>query len=416
MTTPRRPRPGASGLAALVGTPRLHAVLSVSLVLPPTDSRRTLANLAYRGLTLVLGAMGLTGQLAYLDALYWNVAEFGAMGDGGLQPALRSTVITGAVVTLVVVAAGLYLAFRADGERGSRPFGLALSAWGYLLAYSGLTILLAPEPGSAARTLFDAHFLFVEVLALAALLRFTALFPVPLRREAIQDPADLNVALRPLQRVRAWLLSPFGPWLAGGLACVLILLANAGQGRPVQDAPLIVLSDVFRLATLTVVILNLRASFVSADTRGRRAGFWFVVGFTLLLGAVGVLLGGNVLTAVTRWSIPGFNWRPAVLDLGVLGLIWGSCMGIAYRGVRKPGPLARRAALLTSTVTVALLLAAGLESLFTRVVASPVILPQGIGTLAAFVAMWLLYVRVRRPVEGLLYRAWSDAPEGTSDP
>lgn len=360
--------------------------------------------------------MALTGQFAYLDVLYWDVAGFGAFGVGGLRPALRSTVITGAVVTVFVVVAGLFLAFRADGDRGARPFGLALASWGYLLAYSGLTILLAPDPESAARAAFDAHFLFVEALALAALLRFTALFPVPLRRDAIRDPATLNPLLRPFQRARAWLLSPFGPWVAGTLACVLVLMAGAAQGRPVQDAPLIVLADVFRLTALTVVILNLRAAFVATDTPGRRAGFWFVVGFTLLLGAVGVLLGGNVLTAVTEWSIPGFNWRPVVLDLGVLGLIWGACMGIAYRGAHKPGPLARRAALLASSITVALFLAAGLETLADRVVASPVTVPKGVGTLTAFVAMWLVFVRIRRPVEGLLYRAWADAPEGAAEP
>jgi hypothetical protein len=325
-------------------------------------------------------------------------------------------VITGAVVTLVVTAAGLFLAFRADGDRGARPFGLALAAWGYLLAYSGLTILLAPDPDSAVRALFDAHFLFVEALALAALLRFSALFPVPLGREAIRDPSTLNPLLRPLQRARAWVLSPSGPWVAGALACVLILLANAGQGRPAQDAPLIVPADLFRLTALTVVVLNLRAAFLSTEIHGRRAGFWFVVGFTLLLAAVGVLLGGNVLTAVTGWAIPGFNWRPVVLDLGVLGLIWGSCMGIAYRGARKPGPLARRASILAATVTVALFLAAGLESLITHIVATPVVLPRGVGTLAAVVAMGLLYVRIHRPVEGMLYRAWADRPEGSEKP
>jgi hypothetical protein len=206
-------------------------------------------------------------------------------------------------------------------------------------------------------------------------------------------------------------LSPAGPWLAGSAACAVVLVAAAAQGRPIQDAPLIVPADVFRLSALAVVVLNLRASFVATATEGRRAGFWFVVGFTLLLGAVGVLLGGNVLTAVTKWAIPGFNWRPVVLDLGVLGLIWGSVRGIAYRGTRKPGPLARHAAVLASSVTVALFLAAGLESLLTGVVASPVSLPRGAGTLIAFVAIGLLYVRVRGPVESMLYHAWADEPE-----
>ncbi len=385
------------------------------LVLPPTAPRHNLANLAYRGLTLALAALALTGQLAYLDVLYWGVAGLPSLGDGDIQPALRSSVITGAAVTVLVCAAALFLTFRADGQRGARPFGLALAAWGYLLAYSGLTILFAPDAGSAARVPFDAHFLFVESLALAALLRFTALFPVPLHRSAIQDPAALNPLLRPLQHVRAQLLSPVGPWVAGAVACAFILVSNASQGRPVQDAPLIILADVFRLAALTVVVLNLRAAFLATDTQGRRAGFWFVVGFTLLLGAVGMLLGGNVLTAVTKWSIPGFNWRPVVLDLGVLGLIWGACMGIAYRGARKPGPLARRAALLAASITVALFLAAGLESLLGSVV-SPLILPRGVGTLVAIVAMGLLYVRIRSPVEGLLYRAWADAPGSAEAP
>ncbi|MHB1193252.1 MAG: hypothetical protein ACYC6F_09415 [Longimicrobiales bacterium] len=343
------------------------------------------------------------------------MSGLGVLGENELHPALRSTVVTGAVVTLVVSFAALTLAFRSDGNRGARPFGLALAAWGYLLAYSGLTVLLAPAPEAPTRALFDVHFLLVEALALSALLRFTALFPVPLRRDAIQDPATVHPLLRAAQHVRAWLLSPAGPWLAGAGACALILAAAAAQGRPIQDAPLIVPADVFRLTALAVVVLNLRAAFVTADTEGRRAGFWFVVGFTLLLGAVGVLLGGNVLTAVTKWAIPGFNWRPVVLDLGVLGLIWGAVRGISYRGGRKPGPVARHAAVLGATVTVALFLAAGLESLLTGVVASPISLPRGGGTLISFVAMSLLYVRIREPVESMLYRAWADAPEAAGE-
>ncbi|NJD20870.1 MAG: hypothetical protein FIA95_16500 [Gemmatimonadetes bacterium] len=354
--------------------------------------------------------MALTGQFVYLDVIYWDFTGLAVLSGNVLHPALRSSVLTGAVVPLVVAAAALMLAFRADGDRGAHPFGLALAAWGYLLAYSGLTILLAPDSGSAARPLFDAHFLFVEALALAALLRFTALFPTPLLPGALRDPDTIPPLIRPAQHVRAWLLTPSGPWVAGSGAFLLVLASNAAMGRPTQDAPLIVLADIFRLGALAGVVLNLRAGFGVADTTGRRAGFWFVVGFTLLLGAVGALLGGNVLTAVTEWSIPGFNWRPVVLDLGVLGLIWGAVMGIAYRGARKPGPLARRAALLATTVTAALFLAAGLESLFTGVVASPVTLPRGSGTVLAFLAMGILYTRIRRPLESLAYRAWADAP------
>jgi hypothetical protein len=319
-------------------------------------------------------------------------------------------VITGAVVTAVAVVTGLVLVFRKDGSTGAHPFGLALAAWGYMLSYSGLTILLAPGQGSLLQGPFDTHFLLVEAVGSAALLRFTAVFPAPLAPAALQDPESLHVLLRPAQRLRLWLLTPSGPWLAALGGWAVVLFANAGLGRATEDAALLGLADLFRLGALAVAVTNLRAAFVDADSAGRRALFWFVVGFTLLLGAVGALLGGNVLTMVTRWGIPGFNWRPVVLDVGVLGLIWGSAMGVVYRGPLKPGPVARRSAVFASALTVALFLAAGIESLFEGPLAARVTIPEGVGTLVAAIAVGLLYARARRPLESMIYHSWADVP------
>lgn len=371
----------------------------------PTARESPLAKLAYRLVTVVLALLSVVGQVAYLDVLYWNALGLGALAYGGLHPALLSSVVTSAAVTAVAAMVGLTMAWRGPGDRGARPLGVAMAGWGYMLAYSGLTVLLAPGAGSPWRTAFDIHFLFVEAISLAGLLRFTALFPVPLAPDALQDPDTLPVGLRSLQQLRQWLLTPSGPWVGALVGAFVVLGVNSAMGRPAEDAALLLLTDGLRMGVLAIVILNMRRAYVLADTAGRRLMFWFAAGFTLLLLAVGVLLGGNVLTAVTGWTVAGFNWRPVVLHLGVLGIIWGAAMGVFYRGGMKPGKLTRRLAVVALAVTLALFLAAGLESLLTGV-ASRFRLPEGVGSLASLVAMGFVYARVRRPAEGLIYSAW----------
>lgn len=379
---------------------------------PLPAPRPTLAALAHRTLTVALAALALVGQLAYVDALHWNSLGVGRLAQGSLHPALLSSVVTNAVVTAVAVAAALALTFRRDSERGSHALGLGLASWAYLLSYSGITVLLAPDPSSPLRLAYEAHFLFVEALGLAALLRFTALFPTPLTPAATLDPDELPVGLRSAQRVRRLFLTPRAAWVAGVAAPIALLSLTAALGRPLQDAALLLPTDLLRLAALAVVVVNVRGAFVAADLEGRRAVFWLVVGFSLLMGAVGALLGGNVLSAVTGWEIPRFNWRPAVLDLGVIGLIWGASMGVFYRGRLKPGLVARRAGVLAGAVTVGLFLAAGLESLVAGVVATRITLPAGTGTVVAGVAVTLLYLRTHRPIESMLYHAWSAGAHG----
>lgn len=379
---------------------------------PPQGLRNTLATLAYRALTLVLAALAVLGQLAYLDALYWGALGLGSLGQGGMHPALLSSVITSTTVTTVAAAAAVTLTFAGPRARGAHPLALALAAWGYLLAYSGLTILLAPDPGSPLRDAFVIHFLVVEALAMGGLFRFTAVFPQTLPAGALQDPDTLPVGLRSLQYLRRWLLAPAGPWLAVLAGAALVVGVNAAMGRPTQDAALLLLTDILRLAGLAIVVLNLRKGFLEADVPGRRAMFWFVVGFTLLMGAVGTLLGGNILTAVTGWEIPGFNWQPVVLDLGVIGLIWGAAMAVLYRGPLKPGRVSRRMAVVASYVTVGLFLAAGMESLLAGTVASRITLAPGVGTLVSFLTMALLYLSTYRLLESMVYSAWAHGGRG----
>lgn len=360
-----------------------------------------------RGVTVILVALALLGQAAYLDVLYWNMMGLGRLAMGGVAPALLSAVITGAVVSAVSGILGLTMVFRGDGARGARPLGLALSAWSYLLAYSGITVLFAPDTGSALRFAFEAHFLGVEALGLAALVRFTTVFPRDLSPAALRSPEDLAVGLRTGQHLRLVLLRPWGPWVTAAVALALVLGVNAALGRSTQDTALLPLTDLMRILALAAVVLNLRVAFVSADRTNRRYMFWTVVGFTLLVGAVGALLGGNVLLAVTGWEIEGFNWRPVVLDLGVMGLLWGTAMAVFYNGAMRPGVFTRRLTVMFSMLTAALFLAAGMETLLVARSA----LPPGFGTVVAVVAVGILYVTSRRALESMLYHAWADTSD-----
>lgn len=352
--------------------------------------------------------LAVVGQAAYLDALYWNALGLGSLSHGSLQPALLSAVITGAVVSVAAAVLGTTMTIRGDTTRGARPMGLALSVWAYLLAYSGIVVLMAPSGSGVLRTVFEGHFLVVEATGLAALLRFTAVFPGPLRAEDLRDPTELPVGLRSLQNLRIWLLRPTAPWIAALLAVATAMGTNAVMGRQVQDTALLALVDVFRLGALTLVVLNLRHAVISYDEILRQRMTWIVLGFTFLLVGVGLVLGGNVLTAVTGWALPRMNWRPLVLNLGVLGLLWGAAMAVFYAGPMEAAPLVRRTAILGGMGTLTLFVAAGLEMLLTGVVAARFSLPYGAGTVVAIVAMAIVYVRTVRPLDAFLSHTWSD--------
>lgn len=359
----------------------------------------------------MLAVLALVGQVAYLDALYWKALGLGSSSRGSLRPALFSAVIAGAVVTIVSAVLGSAMALKGDERRGARPLGLSLAAWAYLLAYPGMVVLVAPPEGSLLRPIFEGHFLVIEAIGLAALLRFTAVVPGPLGPGTVRDPRTLPVGMHTAQRLRRWLLRPAAPWIAGVVAVVISFGANALLGRRVEDAPLLSLVDVFRLGALTLVVVNLRHALVAQDETARARIKWLGLGFAVLVSSVGFVLGGNVLTSVTGWRAPALNWRPLVLNAGVLGLLWGSAMAVFYRGPVVPGPVIRRATIMGCMGTVTLFLAAGLEMLLTGVVAAQFTLPYGVGTVLAVVGMGLVYVRMFVPMDRFLSRTW-----GQGDP
>lgn len=353
-------------------------------------------------------ALALLGQVAYLDALYWRTLGFGGITYDGTQPALLSAVVTGAVVSVFAGGLAIVMAYRGGGRHGARPLGLAFSAWAYLLAYSGLVVLFTPDLTSPWRIPFEAHFLVVEALGMAGLIRFTLLFPEPARASDFADPATLRYGLGTLQRARLLLLSPPTTWVVILAGVGGATFANELLGRSVQDTALLPLVDLMRLAGLALVVMNIRSAYLAADAGGRRRMLWIAVGFGALMGAIGILLGGNVLAAVTGWELPGLNWRPIVLDIGVIGLMLGAAMGVYYEGDLEPRRIARRGSIALGMAVAALFFASGLETLLSGGVSASVALPDGIGTAVAILIVGFVYTRTHRPLETVLSNAWAD--------
>lgn len=312
-----------------------------------------------------------------------------------------------AVLTLASALAALILVTRAPRGSGGRPLAVALGVWSYLLAYSGVVALLRPaDPTSWQRTLFEVHFLLVELLGLAALIRFTAIFPRPLGAEDLEPSEDLPRFMGPLQRLRTVLLGARAPWVAAVVMLAVAVAVNAAVGRPTQDVGLLVVVDLVRLAALSVVVANLRASYLAATGVQRARLHWLAWGFALLLGTIGLLIGLNVLLTVTGWRIPGFNWRPVLLDLGILSLVMGSVLGVLRPHATDPGPRVRSAVLMSGIVLMTLLLASGIEALFSGALVAGLRLPAGVGTVMAVGIMQVVFTRVRSVMDLFLSQAW----------
>lgn len=367
-----------------------------------------LAKSSYRIVTVVLALLAVTGQIAHVRALMAAAGGAGPLA-GSARPSLIAVVGAGAIVSVTAALTAVTIALRGRYDRGAGPIGVALAAWAYLLAYSGLVLLLAPRGGGWPRAAFDGHFLFVEAVGLAGLLRFTTLFPVHLGPPDLQDPASLPRGLRLAQRLRASLLGPRGPWVAGGLTVSGVLAFNQSLGRGVAEAALLPVTDVFRLLALCLVVLNLRRGYILAEGAARGRAQWVALGFVLLLTAAGLVIGANVLTGVTGWETTRINWRPVLLDVGVLGLLWGLSRGVLYEGDASAAGLVPRVGLLAMAATVGLLLAAGLEGFFAGGLPGRLHLPAGVGSVLAVTAVTTLYSRARGTLEATLGRSWTSA-------
>jgi hypothetical protein len=300
-----------------------------------------------------------------------------------MRPPLLTLMTAHAVVSVVCGALAVALVLReGPRERAARGLALALGAWSYLTAYSGVTLLLR-DPGST-RAMFDAHFLVVEVVGLAGLIRFTTLFPEPLIAGDLPAPPTLPAVLHPVHVASLWMLRPASPWIVGVVVMAGLWLLTYLRGTPIGDAGLDPVMDVVRFASAGLVVLNLRRSWGRARGLEARRLVWLLASLALLIGTLLVFIGANVLMAVAEWPEPLLPWRGLLLDVGLVGVPVGLAMAVLYDGRLEPALAMRRIAAFSTLVTLGLFLAAALEALFTGSVLAGFSLRTGVGTIIAF--------------------------------
>ena len=371
---------------------------------------RALPPTALRVLVTLVAALAAVAQVAYLDALSWHALGLATPMTASMRSPFLTVMTAHAVVSLVagVLAIALVLHEGTD-EVAARGLGLALAAWSYLTAYSGATLLLRPDAGTP-RALFESHFLAVEMLGLVGLLRFTALFPRPLADQKLELPPTLPGWLQPFHALSVWMLRPFAPWLAGLAVLGALFGLTAARGLPLADAGLSPVMDFVRFAAAGLVVVNLRRSWARAtpDDAGRLA--WLFVALAFVTGVLLLLIGGNVLVAVTGWPEPEVAWRPLLVDIGVVGFLIAVSMSVLYRGAVAGLAAARRIGAASAVGTLGLFLAAGLEALFSGDALGGSSMRTGVGTLVAFVIVVSTHRGLVRSVERVLAQLMDLSP------
>jgi len=355
-------------------------------------------------LVTLLAAVAVVAQAAYLDALSWHSLGFAApIGPVGTRMnGSLVAVMTGHALVSVVSAAlavGLVL-HEGPAQRSARGLGMALGAWSYLTAYSGVTLLLRPA-SPVLRSAFEGHFLAVEMVGLVGLVSFTALFPKPLVETSLAPPAALPPSLKPLHAISVWMLKPWAPWLVAGVVLIVLWSLTASRGAPLGDAGLSPLMDFVRFAAAGLVVTNLRRSWRSATHDQAARLTWLLVALAFLTGVLLVLIGGNVLLAVTDWPEPDVAWRPLLVDVGLIGFLTSLTMSVLYAGRLDAALAASRIGAIATVGTLGLFLAAALEALFTEALEG-LSLRTGVGTLLAFVLVVAMHRSMLRSIEKVL--------------
>lgn len=357
-----------------------------------------------RVVVALLAAVAALGQITYLDSLSWHTLH--------LTPEMMGARMSGAFLTLLtahaivsVVAAGLGIALvlhEGALQACARALGLSLAAWAYLLAYSGITLLLRPSTPGLTRTVFEGHFLLVELMGLVGMLRFTALFPRELTGESLSAPPTLPPALGPVHAASVWMLKPAAAWILALVIAAGLWTLGAARGASAADAALNPFMDLVRVAAAGLVVLNLRRSWGRVDREGAVRLAWLLVALSSLVGILLLYVGANVLVGVTQWPEPDVAWRPLLVDVGVLGFLVALAMSVLYRGGIDPMRLARRVLATSTVVALGLFLGAALEALLSGGILATFSLRTGVGTVLAFAVIVSTHRSLVRSVERLL--------------
>ncbi len=337
---------------------------------PPLSIRAQAQRLLITAIVLVAVALQLYGLPRSLS---WMRATHFALDRIYLGLFAGVTVVAG--ISAAVLA--LMLAWRAASRADSRALALFLALLSYFLDWSTIGYL---EEGRSdvVRVFIDWSIPTSTLFAVAALVRFSALFPLPL------TPADVGVgrvagrASGAWAAFRAWLLRPAAAWgLAAGILTLDAIgfavsgpLSRALGVRVSLSGVLIPLTVGLLIGALALVVANLRASYAASDAAGRRRLFWVLEGVfaaTIILALasavkLALMLAGRPAAFGSLYALTSFT------GLALLVL----CLAIAMfrAGALDPALAIRRTALYGLVGIVMVFLFTGAEQFIEEVLAT----------------------------------------------
>lgn len=348
--------------------------------------------IAVRIVVILLAVAGVAGQIAYLDALWWHTLGLTATVARDVSGATIVILAAHAVVSSVCSILAVLLALD-EGlrSRAGRALALAFGSWSYLMAYSGVTLLLRPVAPGPGREVFEAHFLVVEIIGLAALLRFTTIFPRPLGLEELRPWATLPAVFVPVHRFAVFMRRAWAPWAVGGAVLLGLWSWTVTRGGRLGDAGLSLEMDLVRLSAAGLVVMNLHRAWRVSTEGDRDPLMWLVAALAMLIGTLTVVMGAGTLVEVTGFPEPDVAWRPLLIDAGMVGFFVGLALAVLSGGRGDPARLVRKVTAGAAVATLGLFLAAGLEALFTGAIFTSYAVRPGLATAVAFAVVLSTY-------------------------
>jgi hypothetical protein len=379
-----------------------------------------MGSLSRNAFRVAVGLLVLSGAV-HVVTLWPRVAALGPVLTRGWWLAVAGYGVSG-LTALLACALAAFLLWQAVDRREARVLALFLAFlaifWGSLFRFleakgdaNSVHVTLSYGTGWVSQSAAVAL-----LLAMAAFVRFSALFPRPLTAERL-PPARRWRALR---SVRAATLRPLPVW--GSVVVVALALkylpdlvaafalpeGPAATLPPVFVATLVLTGALFVLYGLVALIAgtrNLRASYRIAAAQERDRILWVVTGFTaacwMVLGAVGVLaavaltdLNPNVIALVI----------PLGIVLAPLVLVVCATIGILYSGALDPAIALQRSTVWGAIGASGVIAFAGIENALSSLVEGRLGLPGIVGSMIAGAVVTALLIPLRRVVHGWVAR------------
>jgi hypothetical protein len=241
----------------------------------------------------------------------------------------------------------LLLVWRVWHQRDARVLAVFLAAIAYAMGGDGYwTALSAAEAPVWLLLSVDSLLPLSLIVALAAIIHFSALFPRPLTTDDVAAAPGLGRGA-PAAIVGAgqrWAMRPravAGAAAALGLGIVLpvqvINYVAKARGLDVSVlGPAKVVMITILLCGMLIAAANLRTGYRSADRDGRRRVYWILEGF---LAATAILGTASVVWVAERLGWLGFplsNWYSLAAVLAFVALL--ACIAVAMFGAGALDP------------------------------------------------------------------------------